>query len=153
MRSAFEGYLHQGYLGVVRRRGRNSLRRPRRVIISPLMSLQSEHANTSHWRTIIATEPNDLPLGRRVGLIGLSQRRESARASGVKRISCSKLHTKLAFEQQRFYNPHHHPEMPRTLQSFGLRVGHGENYSRIHYDQGCALSVGSSDSGSIGDTF
>jgi hypothetical protein len=41
----------------------------------------------------------------------------------------------LAFEQRRFYNPHHHPEMPRTLQSPGRRVGHGENYSRMHYDQ------------------
>ena len=59
----------------------------------------------------------------------------------------------LPFEQQRFYNPHHHPGMPRTLQSFGLRAGHGEDYSRIHYDQGCASSVGTSDSGSSGDTF
>jgi hypothetical protein len=65
----------------------------------------------------------------------------------------AKLYVSLPFEQQRFYNPHHHPEMPRTLQSFGLRAGHGEDYSRIHYDQGCAFSVGSSDSGSIGDTF
>jgi hypothetical protein len=83
--------------------------------------------------------------GRRVELIGLSYRGESARAFVVKRISCSKLHTKLAFEQQRFYNPHHHPEMPRTLPSFGRRAGHGEDYSRMHYDQGCALSVGLSD--------
>jgi hypothetical protein len=59
----------------------------------------------------------------------------------------------LPFEQQRFYNPHHHPEMPRTFQSFGLSAGHDKNRSRMHYDQGCALSVDISDPGSIGDTF
>src|ERR1700734_1079070 len=69
------------------------------------------------------------------------------------RVSCGKPTCALAFEQQRFYNPHHHPEMPRTLPSFGQRAGHGENYSRIHYDQGCASSVGTSDPGSMGDTF
>jgi hypothetical protein len=72
---------------------------------------------------------------------------------GKKVFLAAKQYVNLPFEQQRFYNPHHHPEMPRTLQSFGLTVGHGEDYSRIHYDQGCAFSVGSSDSGSIGDTF
>jgi len=46
-----------------------------------------------------------------------------------------KLHVSLRFEQQRFYNPHHHPEMPRTLQSLDRRVGHGEDYSRMLYDQ------------------
>jgi hypothetical protein len=46
-----------------------------------------------------------------------------------------KLYSGLRFEQQRFYNPHHHPEMRRTLQSLGRRVGHGENFSRMHYDQ------------------
>jgi hypothetical protein len=33
----------------------------------------------------------------------------------------------LRFEQRRFYNPHHHPEMPRTLQPSGRRVRHGED--------------------------
>jgi hypothetical protein len=46
-----------------------------------------------------------------------------------------KLRVSLRFEQQRFYNPHHHPEMPRTLQSLDRRVGHGEHDSRMHYDQ------------------
>jgi hypothetical protein len=41
----------------------------------------------------------------------------------------------LRFEQQRFYNPHHHPEMPRTLQSLDGRVGNGEDYNRMLYDQ------------------
>jgi hypothetical protein len=39
----------------------------------------------------------------------------------------AKVHVCLRFEQQRFYNPHHHPEMPRTLQSLDRRVGHGED--------------------------
>jgi hypothetical protein len=43
--------------------------------------------------------------------------------------------TDLRFEQQRFYNPHHHPEMPRTLQSPDPGVGYGEDSSRMHYDQ------------------
>ena len=47
----------------------------------------------------------------------------------------AKLHVSLRFEQQRFYNPHHHPEMPRTLQSLDRRVGHGEDYNRMLYDQ------------------
>jgi hypothetical protein len=58
----------------------------------------------------------------------------------------------LRFEQQRFYNPHHHPEMPRTLQSLDRRVGHGEDYNRMLYDQ-VYVSPGTSDPGSIGDTF
>jgi hypothetical protein len=41
----------------------------------------------------------------------------------------------LPFEGEHFYNPHHHPEMPRTLQSLDRRVGHGEDYSRMLYDQ------------------
>jgi hypothetical protein len=36
----------------------------------------------------------------------------------------------LRFVQPRFYNPHHHPEMPRTLQSLDRRVRHGEELSR-----------------------
>jgi hypothetical protein len=47
-----------------------------------------------------------------------------------KAVLAVKLIVRLAFEQQRFYNPHHHPEMPRTLQSLGRRVGYGEDYSR-----------------------
>ena len=47
----------------------------------------------------------------------------------------AKLIVRLAFEQQGFYNPHHHPEMPRTLQSLGRRAGYGEDSSRMHYDQ------------------
>jgi hypothetical protein len=46
-----------------------------------------------------------------------------------------KLHVSLRFEQQRFYNPHHHPEMPRTLQSLDGRVGNGEDYNPMLYDQ------------------
>jgi hypothetical protein len=46
-----------------------------------------------------------------------------------------KLDVSLRFEQQRFYNPHHHPEMPRTLQLPGRTVGLGKDYSRMHYDQ------------------
>jgi hypothetical protein len=46
-----------------------------------------------------------------------------------------KLRANLRFEQQRFYNPHHHPEMPRTPQLPGRLVGLGEEYSRMHYDQ------------------
>jgi hypothetical protein len=42
-------------------------------------------------------------------------------SSGGKTTCC------LRFEQQRSYNPHHHPEMPRTLQSLDRRVGHGED--------------------------
>ena len=51
-------------------------------------------------------------------------------------VSCAKGHgSTLRFEQRRFYNPHHHPEMPRTLQSPDQRVGHGEDNSLMHYDQ------------------
>ena len=47
-----------------------------------------------------------------------------------------KLDVSLRFEQQRFYNPHHHHrEMPRTLQSLDGRVGNGEAYNRMLYDQ------------------
>ena len=64
----------------------------------------------------------------------------------------AKLHVSLPFEQHRFYNPHHHPEMPRTLQSPGRRVGHAEEGA------GCTMirlasSGRTSDPGSIGDTF
>jgi hypothetical protein len=47
----------------------------------------------------------------------------------------AKLHVRLRFKQLGFYNPHHHPEMPRTLQSLDRRVEYGENLSRMHYDQ------------------
>jgi hypothetical protein len=63
-----------------------------------------------------------------------------------------KLPVSLRFEQQRFYNPHHHPEMPRTLQLPGRTVGLGKDYSRMHYDQ-AVLCLSTSDPGSIGDTF
>jgi hypothetical protein len=52
-----------------------------------------------------------------------------------KGILATKVYVDLRFEQQRFYNPHHHPEMPRTLQSPDPGVGHGEVSSRMHYDQ------------------
>jgi hypothetical protein len=66
----------------------------------------------------------------------------------------AKQRVSLRFERQRFYNPHHHhPEMPRTLQSLDRRVGHGEDYGRMLYDQVYVSSIGTSDPGSIGDTF
>lgn len=55
-------------------------------------------------------------------------------ALGKNVFLAAKPYVNLPFEQQRFYNPHHHPEMPRRLQSFGPRVGHGEDYTRIHPD-------------------
>jgi hypothetical protein len=62
--------------------------------------------------------------------------RESVeRLEAEKAVLEGKLHVSLRFEQQRFYNPHHHPEMPRTLQSLDRRVGHGEDYNRMLYDQ------------------
>jgi hypothetical protein len=43
--------------------------------------------------------------------------RESVeRLEAEKALLEGKLYVSLRFEQQRFYNPHHHPEMPRTLQ-------------------------------------
>jgi hypothetical protein len=57
------------------------------------------------------------------------------RIAGETLVSYTKTTQKLAFEQQRFYNPHHHPEMPRTLQSSGSRAGHGEAFIRMQYDQ------------------
>jgi hypothetical protein len=65
----------------------------------------------------------------------------------------AKLIVPLAFEQQGFYNPHHHPEMPRTLQSLGRRAGYGEDSSRMHYDQAVLCLQVRVTPGSIGDTF
>jgi hypothetical protein len=64
-------------------------------------------------------------------------------------ILAVKLYSGLRFEQQRFYNPHHHPEMPRTLQSLGRRVGHGEDYSRMLYDRLCFVSGTSAPEASV----
>ena len=61
--------------------------------------------------------------------------REVVRALKKNVFLTAKVHVCLRFEQQRFYNPHHHPEMPRTLQSLDRRVGHGEDYNRMLYDQ------------------
>src|SRR4030088_3436705 len=63
-----------------------------------------------------------------IGRIGRSVFRENY-------VSRGKLRVSLRFEQQRFYNPHHHPEMPRTLQSLDGRVGNGEDYNPMLYDQ------------------
>jgi hypothetical protein len=65
----------------------------------------------------------------------LSDRENRSGGWRLKGVSWGKLNVSLRFEQQRFYNPHHHPEMPRTLQSLDRRVGHGEDYNRMLYDQ------------------
>ncbi|MEO6807380.1 MAG: hypothetical protein ABI286_10140, partial [Edaphobacter sp.] len=59
----------------------------------------------------------------------------------------------LPFEQQGFYNPHHHPEMPRKLPSFGRRAGYGEDFSRMHYDQAVLRLQVQATPGSIVATF
>jgi hypothetical protein len=64
----------------------------------------------------------------------------------------SKGRSRLAFEQQRFYNPHHHPEMPRTLQTLDRRAGYSEDYTR-YTKIGVCLFFGTSGPGSIGDRY
>ncbi len=49
--------------------------------------------------------------------------------SCIKTFMAVKEYVGLRFVQRRFYNPHHHPEMPRTLQSLDRRVRHGEEQS------------------------
>jgi hypothetical protein len=78
----------------------------------------------------------------------------------VPRCGCScitlllllKVEVGLRFEQRRFYNPHHHPEMPRTLQPLGRRVRRSEGNAEAQ-EIGLCFVLYPSDPGSIGDTF
>jgi hypothetical protein len=79
-----------------------------------------------------------------IGRIGRSVFRENY-------VSRGKLRVSLRFEQQRFYNPHHHPEMHehfhRPTEGLGTaKTKAGCTMIRLYF-------VGTSDSESIGDTF
>jgi hypothetical protein len=98
----------------------------RRAITRPPMSMRSRPMNIPPTRIVIRPRHTSSRFltRNRLRFTGHPNRRKLVRVFVCKcAFLAAILQVNLRFEQQRFYNPHHHPEMQRTLRSPDRKSG------------------------------